>query len=71
MIENNYTIALLIDAENISHSLLDDLEEQLTMLGRITVKKCYGDFSKKNMNNWSSEFINKHALEELFGTELK
>ena len=63
MIENNYTIALLIDAENISHSLLDDLEEQLTMLGRITVKKCYGDFSKKNMNNWSSEFINKHALE--------
>ena len=64
MIENNYTIALLIDAENISHSLLDALEEQLTMLGRITVKKCYGDFTKPNMTNWSSAFfINKHALE--------
>lgn len=63
MTEKNHTIALLIDAENVSHALLDNLEEQLTMLGRITVKKCYGDFSKKNMNSWSSEFVNKHALE--------
>lgn len=59
----NLTIALLIDAENISPYLLDSLEEKLTMYGRITTKKCYGDFTKTQMSPWNAEFVNKHSLE--------
>lgn len=60
---NNLTIALLIDAENVSYNLLDSLEEELTMLGRITIKKCYGDFSQDRMKSWDSTFLNKHSIE--------
>ncbi len=60
---NNHTIALLIDAENVSHRFLDILEEELAMLGRVTIKKCYGDFTKKNLDAWDADFLNKHSLE--------
>ncbi len=48
-------IAVLIDAENTSVQYADVLLKELKQYGDIAVQRMYGDFSSKNMYEWSKK----------------
>lgn len=50
--EFNFTIALLIDADNISYKYIGNLLTKLNSFGRVTIKRFYGDFSKEEKAKW-------------------
>lgn len=50
--EFNFTIALLIDADNISYKYIGNLLTKLNSFGRVTIKRIYGDFSKVDKSKW-------------------
>lgn len=52
--ENEKTIALLIDGDNISYKYLPTILGELNKQGRIVIKRVYGDFSSKILNPWRS-----------------
>ncbi|MBM0124096.1 NYN domain-containing protein [Pimelobacter simplex] len=54
-------IAVLIDADNVSHQYAGPLLEELAKFGRTTVKRAYGDWSGDNMKGWKDK-LNKHAI---------
>ena len=45
--ENEKTIALLIDGDNISYKYVPTILSELNKQGRIVIKRVYGDFSSK------------------------
>ena len=61
MENNNYTIALLIDAENINSKYISALNKELIMFGRVTYKRMYGDFTGTMLQPWKN-VINEHAI---------
>lgn len=54
---DEYTIALLIDAENISYKYMDELLEQLKAFGRISIKRVYGDFTSPSLAPWKKLYL--------------
>ena len=71
MNEEDKRIAILIDAENISHKYMEKILNEVAILGRPTYKKIYGDFTatdKKSKNllleGWN-EVVNKHSLTQV------
>lgn len=61
MEEKNYTIALLIDTENVSSKYMKSLYNELIALGKITYKRMYGDFTKSNASGWK-KLINEFSI---------
>jgi uncharacterized protein (TIGR00288 family) len=45
-------IAILIDAENISHSFLEDISENVALYGIVSVRRIYGDWTSEKMKGW-------------------
>ncbi|MDR2267045.1 MAG: NYN domain-containing protein [Christensenellaceae bacterium] len=58
------TIALLIDADNISRKYLEVLVDELNKFGDITYKRIYGDFTSTHMRSWR-ELLLDFALEPI------
>ncbi|WP_237154188.1 NYN domain-containing protein [Oryzibacter oryziterrae] len=54
-------LAVLIDAENISASLADDLFKSVGELGEAPIRRAYGDFSRPGLSNWGVVCA-QHAL---------
>jgi len=53
------TIALLIDADNISAKHIDNIFGELTKYGKVTIRRMYGDWAKDRLKSWlekSSKF---------------
>lgn len=61
MDNENYIIALLIDTDNVSAKYMGDLEKELIVLGKITHKRMYGDFTKPNAEGWK-EIVNDYSI---------
>ena len=61
MEDKNYTIALLIDTENVSSKYLTYLMKELIALGRVTYKRMYGDFTSKTNPGWR-EIVNQFSI---------
>lgn len=61
MEEKNYTIALLIDTENVSARYLDALMKELIVLGRVTYKRMYGDFTASQTSGWKN-IVNQFSI---------
>jgi uncharacterized LabA/DUF88 family protein/Fe-S-cluster formation regulator IscX/YfhJ len=57
-------VAVLIDAENVSHKLIDEVLNEVFVHGRATTKRIYGDFSQSQMKGWN-EVANKHTLQQV------
>lgn len=55
--EGNYTIALLIDSDNVSAQYLGVLSQELESLGHVTVKRIYGDFTKTTASQWKDVLL--------------
>lgn len=52
MDNSNYTIALLIDTDNVSAKYMSALNKELIILGKITHKRMYGDFTNSQAEGW-------------------
>ena len=54
-----FTIALLIDADNIGAKYIESIMGELTKYGKITIRRMYGDWSQDRLKPWlekSSQF---------------
>ncbi len=55
--DNQMSIAILIDGENISPKYVEAIIEEALNYGRINHKRVYGDWSKKIMTNWKKQCL--------------
>jgi len=46
------TLAILIDADNASPNIVKGLMDEVAKLGRATVRRIYGDWTKPNLGSW-------------------
>ncbi len=60
-LEDNKSIALLIDAENISPKYIEIIIDEANKYGKINYRRVYGDWTTDNLRTWK-EKINEFAL---------
>lgn len=48
--------AVLIDADNVSASVIEDLLAEIATFGEATVKRIYGDFTSTTSSQWKKSF---------------
>jgi len=54
-------IALLVDGDNAQSKLLEDILEEASKYGKVTIRRVYGDWTKPQMNQWKS-ILNEMAF---------
>ncbi len=54
---NDYRLAVLIDADNISYQYVKPMMDEIARYGFPTIKRIYGDWTKQNMNGWKSVLL--------------
>lgn len=54
-------IALLIDADNTSHSGIDPVLTVMAELGQVNIRRAYGNFAKGNLSKWG-EITNRFGI---------
>jgi uncharacterized protein (TIGR00288 family) len=57
-------IAILIDAENISHNFLEDISENVALYGIVSVRRIYGDWTSEKMKGWKSLLL-EYAIQPI------
>jgi uncharacterized LabA/DUF88 family protein len=50
-------LAVLIDADNISHQYISGLMEEIARYGNATIKRIYGDWTKPDLAGWKSRLL--------------
>ncbi|MDB5703099.1 MAG: hypothetical protein JWN66_215 [Sphingomonas bacterium] len=55
-------VALLIDADNASHTAIDPVLTALSDLGTVNIRRIYGNWSKPSLKGWSQVAL-RYALE--------
>lgn len=50
-------IAVLIDADNISHQYLQAMMQEIARYGNPTIKRIYGDWTRPNLSGWKSHLL--------------
>lgn len=56
--DKNKRIAVLIDADNVSHKYLKYIMDEISNYGTPTYKRIYGDWTKPNLSNWKNDLLN-------------
>jgi uncharacterized protein (TIGR00288 family) len=64
MPETFKSIAVLIDAENISHAYLEDISENTALYGVVSVRRIYGDWTSEKMKGWKSHLL-EYAIQPI------
>ncbi len=59
--EPKLRLAVLIDADNVSASVLEDLLTEIAKFGEAAVRRIYGDFTAPTSSQWK-KYLNKHAI---------
>ncbi len=57
-------LAVLIDADNVSDKMFDDLLSEIAKIGEVTVKRIYGDFTSSQNARWKN-ILNKYAIKPI------
>ena len=57
-------LAVLIDADNASASVLKELLEEIAKFGTASVKRAYGDWTTQNLVGWK-EHLHRHAIQPI------
>jgi uncharacterized LabA/DUF88 family protein len=57
-------LAVLIDADNASASLIEPLLEEIAKYGTANVKRIYGDWTSTHLNGWKDK-LNKFAIQPI------
>ncbi|PUZ26870.1 OST-HTH/LOTUS domain-containing protein [Chitinophaga costaii] len=55
--EKDLRLAMLIDADNISHTHIKGMMEELAKYGNPTFKRIYGDWTKPTLNGWKTVLL--------------
>ena len=61
MLDENLTIALLIDGENLDTKYIEIITDELSALGRVTYKRLYGTLGNPKVDKWR-EISNEHSI---------
>jgi uncharacterized LabA/DUF88 family protein len=57
-------LAMLIDADNASASVVKELLEEVAKYGTATIKRAYGDWTTQNLVGWK-EHLHRHAIQPM------
>ena len=57
-------LAVLIDADNASASVVKELLEEVAKFGTATIKRAYGDWTTQNLVGWK-EHLHRHAIQPM------
>lgn len=60
--ESTATLAILIDADNESPSIIQGLMDEVAKLGRATVRRIYGDWTTPNLGSWKAALL-EHSIQ--------
>lgn len=63
--ENQYKIALLIDAENVSNKYIKLIMDEVSEYGTVTYKRVFGDFSAPSVMSWKENLM-EYAMTPVF-----
>jgi uncharacterized LabA/DUF88 family protein len=65
MIEKkDLNLAVLIDADNIPHSNIKEMLDEIAKLGVPTIKRIYGDWTKQTVSGWKKALL-EHAIQPI------
>ncbi len=54
MEKHNNNIAILVDGDNAQPKLLENILEEVSKYGKVTIRRIYGDWTAPQMNSWKS-----------------
>lgn len=57
-------LAMLIDGDNAQQSLLEQMFEEVSRYGTVTIRRAYGDWVQPNLSNWRSAML-AHAIQPI------
>ena len=63
-LENNKSIALLIDADNASSKFIQKILNELASYGKVNIRRAYGNWASTNLNGWQA-IIQDHAIQPI------
>lgn len=58
---NKFNIAVLIDGDNAQPKLIKEIIEEVSVYGKATIRRVYGDWTNPQMNSWK-EKINQYSI---------
>ena len=61
MSENKFNIAVLIDGDNAQAKLVKEIIEEVSIYGKATIRRIYGDWTTPQMNSWK-DIINQYSI---------
>lgn len=59
--ESKFNIAVLIDGDNAQPKLMKEIIEEVSIYGKATIRRIYGDWTTHHMNGWKN-IINQHSV---------
>ena len=62
--ESGDTLAILIDADNASPSIVKGLIDEVAKLGRASVRRIYGDWTTPNLGSWKDALL-EHSIQPM------
>ncbi|AKA48724.1 hypothetical protein IX51_05985 [uncultured archaeon] len=57
--DRSLKFALLIDAENAEHKLIDSVVDEIGKYGEVVIRRIYGDFTIQSMSPWNRVILEK------------
>lgn len=61
-IGDSYRLAVLIDADNASSTVVKELLEEIAKFGTATIKRAYGDWTTTSLSGWK-DHLHRHAIQ--------
>ena len=61
MSNSKFNIAVLIDGDNAQAKLIKEIIEEVSIYGKATIRRIYGDWTNPQMNSWK-EKINQYSI---------
>lgn len=61
MNNSKFNIAVLIDGDNAQAKLVKEIIEEVSIYGKATIRRIYGDWTNSHMNSWK-EKINQYSI---------
>lgn len=61
MANNKFNIAVLIDGDNAQAKLMKEIIEEVSIYGKATIRRVYGDWTSPQMTSWK-EIINQYSI---------
>jgi len=61
MTQTKFKIAILIDGDNVEASIIEQMLNEASKFGRVTIKRIYGDWTSQHMRSWKNQ-LNRFAI---------